>query len=187
MTTSACCGPGWAPPLPQVRQGDPPAVHRPDHRPDPLPPRGHPDPGAGPGDPGKKGEHTKVLENARKSGYVRCRVDGVPMSSPRTSPVEKNKKHSIEIVVDRLVIREDINRRLTDSVETAASPWGRPGAHQPGEGGPGPLLLPELRLRGLRHLHRGALPPDVLLQQPLRGLPHLHRTGQPDEGRPPSW
>ena len=70
---------------------------------------------------GKKGEHTKVLENARKSGYVRCRVDGVLYELTEDIPVEKNKKHNIEIVVDRLVIRPDILRRLTDSVETAAS------------------------------------------------------------------
>ena len=70
---------------------------------------------------GKKGEHTKVLENARKSGYVRCRVDGVLYELTEDIPLEKNKKHNIEIVVDRLVIRPDILRRLTDSVETAAS------------------------------------------------------------------
>ena len=70
---------------------------------------------------GKKGEHTKVLENARKGGYVRCRVDGVLYELTEDIPVEKNKKHNIEIVVDRLVIRPDILRRLTDSVETAAS------------------------------------------------------------------
>ena len=70
---------------------------------------------------GKKGEHVKVLENARKSGYVRCRADGVLYELTEEIPLEKNKKHSIEIVVDRLVIRPDITRRLTDSVETAAS------------------------------------------------------------------
>ena len=70
---------------------------------------------------GKKGEHVKVLENARESGYVRCRADGVLYELTEEIPLEKNKKHSIEIVVDRLVIRPDITRRLTDSVETAAS------------------------------------------------------------------
>ena len=63
---------------------------------------------------GKKGEHVKVLENARKSGYVRCRADGVLYELTEEIPLEKNKKHSIEIVVDRLVIRPDITRRLTD-------------------------------------------------------------------------
>ena len=70
---------------------------------------------------GKKGEHAKVFESARKSGYVRCRVDGNLYELTEEIPLEKNKKHSIEIVVDRLVIRPDILRRLTDSVETAAS------------------------------------------------------------------
>ncbi len=70
---------------------------------------------------GKKGEHAKVLENARKSGYVRVRADGNLYELTEEIPLEKNKKHSIEIVVDRLVIRPDITRRLTDSVETAAS------------------------------------------------------------------
>ena len=70
---------------------------------------------------GKKGEHAKVLESARKSGYVRCRIDGLPYELTEEIALEKNKKHNIEITVDRLVIRPDITRRLTDSVETAAS------------------------------------------------------------------
>ena len=70
---------------------------------------------------GKKGEHAKIFEDARKSGYVRCRVDGIAYDLSEEIKLEKNKKHDIEIVVDRLVIREDIARRLTDSVETAAS------------------------------------------------------------------
>ena len=70
---------------------------------------------------GKKGEHAKIFEDARKSGYVRCRVDGIAYDLSEEIKLEKNKKHDIEIVVDRLVIREDIARRLADSVETAAS------------------------------------------------------------------
>ncbi len=70
---------------------------------------------------GKKGEHAKALENARKSGFVRCRIDGALYELAEEISLEKNKKHSIEIVVDRLVIRPDITRRLTDSVETAAT------------------------------------------------------------------
>ena len=135
---------------------------------------------------GKKGEHVKVLEDARKSGYVRCRADGVLYELTEEIPLEKNKKHSIEIVVDRLVIRPDITRRLTDSVETAASLGGGLLLINLVKEDKDLLLLPELRLRGLRHFHRRAGPPDVLLQQPLRGLPHLHGTGQPDEGRPPA-
>ena len=70
---------------------------------------------------GKKGTHQKIFEDARKSGYVRCRADGSLYDLTEDIPLDKNKKHNIEIVVDRLVIREDIHRRLTDSVETAAA------------------------------------------------------------------
>ena len=70
---------------------------------------------------GKKGEHAKVFEDARKSGYVRCRVDGSLYELTEEIRLDKNRKHSIEIVVDRLVIREDAARRLTDSVETASN------------------------------------------------------------------
>jgi excinuclease ABC subunit A len=69
---------------------------------------------------GKKGEHTKVLEDARRSGYVRARVDGNLYELDEEIKLEKNKKHSIEIIVDRLIIRPDIQQRLTDSVETAS-------------------------------------------------------------------
>lgn len=67
----------------------------------------------------RKGEHIKVLENAKKSGYIRVRVDGNIYDLSEKITLEKNKKHNIEIVVDRLVIREDIKKRLTDSIETA--------------------------------------------------------------------
>ena len=70
---------------------------------------------------GKKGEHNKVFEDARKSGYVRVRADGSLYDLTEEIKLDKNRKHSIEIVVDRLVIREDITRRLTDSVEVASN------------------------------------------------------------------
>ena len=69
----------------------------------------------------RKGEYQKVFEDARKSGYVRARVDGSLYELTEEIKLEKNKKHDIEIVVDRLVIKEDIAQRLTDSVETAAA------------------------------------------------------------------
>ena len=68
---------------------------------------------------GKKGEHQKVFADAKKSGYVRVRVDGNPYDLSDEITLSKTKKHNIEIVVDRLVMKEDIVRRLTDSVETA--------------------------------------------------------------------
>ncbi len=70
---------------------------------------------------GKKGEHAKIFDDARKSGYVRVRADGSLYDLSEEIKLDKNKKHNIEIVVDRLVIREDITRRLTDSVEIASN------------------------------------------------------------------
>ena len=67
----------------------------------------------------RKGEHVKVFEDAKKSGYVRARVDGIAYDLSEEIKLEKNKKHNIEIVVDRLVIKPDLGRRLTDSAETA--------------------------------------------------------------------
>ncbi len=69
----------------------------------------------------RKGEHVKVLKDAQKSGYVRVRVDGNLYDLSEEIKLEKNKKHSIEIVVDRLVVRADARSRLTDSVETASA------------------------------------------------------------------
>ena len=68
---------------------------------------------------GRKGEHQKELENARKSGYVRVRVDGILYDLSEEIKLEKNKKHNIEIVVDRLAVSDSIKSRLTDSIETA--------------------------------------------------------------------
>ena len=70
---------------------------------------------------GKKGEHQKIFEDARRSGYVRVRADGSIYDLTEEIRLDKNKKHNIEVVVDRLVIRADIARRLTDSVETASN------------------------------------------------------------------
>ena len=69
---------------------------------------------------GRKGEHAKVFEDARRSGYVRVRADGNLYDLSEDIPLDKNKKHSIEIVVDRLIVRPDGAQRLTDSVETAS-------------------------------------------------------------------
>lgn len=68
---------------------------------------------------GRKGEYSKLIEDIKKSGYVRVRADGIMYEVTEEIPLEKNKKHSIEIVVDRLVIKDGIRRRLTDSVEAA--------------------------------------------------------------------
>lgn len=70
---------------------------------------------------GRKGEHVKALESARKSGFVRVRIDGIIYDLSEEIKLEKNKKHHIEIVVDRLTVSESIRSRLTDSIETALS------------------------------------------------------------------
>ena len=70
---------------------------------------------------GKKGEHQKVFEDARKGGFSRVRVDGILYDLNEQIPCEKNKKHTIELVVDRLVLKEGQRRRVTDSIETACS------------------------------------------------------------------
>ena len=69
---------------------------------------------------GRKGEHSKELENARKQGYARVRIDGNIYDLCEEIKPEKNKKHIIEIVIDRLVVKEEIRSRLADSIETAA-------------------------------------------------------------------
>ncbi|MDD5796666.1 MAG: excinuclease ABC subunit UvrA [Oscillospiraceae bacterium] len=69
---------------------------------------------------GKKGEHKKELERAKKSGFARVRADGIIYDLSEDISLEKNKKHTVEIVVDRLVIKDEIRSRLSDSIETAA-------------------------------------------------------------------
>ena len=66
---------------------------------------------------GRKGTHVKLLERARKSGYVRVRIDGNMYELSEEIKLDKNIKHNIEIVVDRLVVKEGIEQRLTDSIE----------------------------------------------------------------------
>lgn len=66
---------------------------------------------------GRKGEHLKLLEDAKKSGYVRVRVDGEVFELSEEIKIEKNKKHNIEIVVDRIIVKQEIRKRLADSIE----------------------------------------------------------------------
>lgn len=68
---------------------------------------------------GRKGEYVKELDNIRKSGFVRVRIDGITYDLSEQIKLEKNKKHNIEVIVDRLVIKDEIRSRLSDSVETA--------------------------------------------------------------------
>ncbi len=68
---------------------------------------------------GKKGEHTKIIEDIRRSGFVRVRVDGEVLDASEEIKLDKNKKHTIEVVVDRIIVRPGSERRLADSLETA--------------------------------------------------------------------
>ena len=90
---------------------------------------------------GKKGEHSRVFEDARRQGYVRVRVDGEVHDLSEEFKLAKTKKHSIEIVVDRVVIRPDARGRITDSVETACALSG------------GLLIADVIGGDELRHLH----------------------------------
>ena len=69
---------------------------------------------------GRKGEHVKIFESARKSGFARVRADGIVYDLSEKIPLEKNKKHNIEVIVDRLVVKPEITSRLSDSIETAS-------------------------------------------------------------------
>jgi len=115
---------------------------------------------------GKKGEHQKVLEDIRKNGYTRVRIDGQVQDITDEIKLEKNKKHTIEAVIDRIVIKEGIASRLADSLETALNLTGGivnveiVGAD----------FQSELCLRRLRNQSAGNCPPDVFLQQPLWGM-----------------
>ncbi len=68
---------------------------------------------------GKKGEHQKIIEDARKAGYVRARIDGIIVDLEDSVKLDKQKKHTIELVIDRLIIKDDTRKRLADSVEAA--------------------------------------------------------------------
>lgn len=69
----------------------------------------------------RKGQHLKLLENAKKSGYVRCRVNGIIYELTDEINLDKNKKHTIEIIVDRLIVKEGIQKRLSESIESVSA------------------------------------------------------------------
>ncbi len=128
---------------------------------------------------GRKGEHQKVIEDARRAGFVRLRVDGEMRTLDEPIRLEKTRKHSLEIVVDRLVHGPGGGQRLADSIETALDVGGgelvalcRDGKEEREE-----LFSPVRRLPRLRHQRAGPGAPAVLVQQPLRRLPRVLRPG----------
>ena len=110
----------------------------------------------------RKGEHAQVFEDARRSGEGRARVDGSGYDLSEEIKLDKNLKHNIEVIVDRLVIRPDMNRRLTDAVETASALSGGIVVADCGSGA-GASVFAELRLRGLRYFHRRSYAAYVLV------------------------
>ena len=126
---------------------------------------------------GKKVSTPRSSRTARKSGYVRCRVDGVLYELTEDIPVEKNKKHNIEIVVDRLVIKEDIHRRPHRQRGDRRRPGRRPGGHQHCGRRPGHPLSQNYACEDCGISIEELSPPHVLLQQPLWRLPGLYRSG----------
>ena len=134
---------------------------------------------------GKKGEHVKILENVVKQGFVRVRIDGEICDAAEAPALAKQKKHNIEVVVDRLILREDIRARLTDSLETALS---LSGGIVIADIGPGEsemlfsqnLACPEC---GISMEACAAL---FFLQQPVRRVPDVRGAGRAakDRSRP---
>ena len=137
---------------------------------------------------GRKGEYGKIFKDLAESGYARVRVDGEIHELPVDLGLDKNYKHDIEVVVDRLVIREGIERRLTDSIETALE--ARRGAGPDRDGREDgrcwrvDALLRDLHVHELRGVHSGDTAEDVLVQQPARGLRPVRRAREPVGDRP---
>ncbi len=132
---------------------------------------------------GRKGEYLQLLEDTRRQGFSRVRADGVIRDLDEDIKLAKSRKHDIEVVVDRLVIKPGVKRRLADSVETALRLSGGT-LILLGEDGDENGLFRELRLPGLRYLLSGSGAAHLLLQQPLWRLPHLLGPRLPPGDRP---
>ena len=122
---------------------------------------------------GKKGMHEKVLDDAKKSGYVRVRVDGYMYDLSEKIELDKNKKHDIQVVVDRLVMKPDIRGRLGDSVEGALTLGeGNIDIYIPGEeGSDGEVMSFSQNYACERASASASLPRAVSLQNPLGAVP----------------
>ena len=116
---------------------------------------------------GRKGEYKKDLEKLARQGFVRARIDGVLRSLDEEITLDKRKNHTIEVVVDRLLVKPGIEKRLEASIETATKLAERPGAHRGGERR-GAAVFAEAGVPGMRHQRSAARAALVLVQQPVR-------------------
>ncbi len=135
---------------------------------------------------GRKGEYGKLLEQMRLEGYSRAKVNGELRRLDEEIVLDKKYKHDISIVVDRLVMKTDLRRRLSESVEAAAGLAGGPGRSRDRRrrGGRDAALLRAVRLPQLRHLDPRAGAADLLLQLAPRRLRALPRARLPAGDRP---
>ena len=130
---------------------------------------------------GKKGHYTKLIEDVRKEGFVRVRVDGEMHEVTDDIEMDRYKQHTIEIIVDRLVVKPGIEKRLNDSVETALKKGsGVLAVDVIGRGGN--ALLRAFRVHRVRDQPGGNRAAQFLVQQPLRRVPGLPRPRQSTSG-----
>ena len=134
---------------------------------------------------GRKGEYGKLFEELRAEGFTRVKVDGELRRLEEDIELDKKFKHDISVVVDRLVMRADLRKRLADSIETAvARAEGIIDVELTSTTRRGHHLLRALRLPPLRHLDARARAADVLVQLAARRLPALHGARLADGDRP---
>ena len=133
---------------------------------------------------GRKGEYGKLLEQMRLEGYSRALVDGELRRLDEEIVLDKKYKHDVSIVVDRLVMKPDLRRRLSESVEAAAGLAGGLVEVEIVDGGETTALLREVRLPRVRHLDPRARAADLLLQLAPRRLRPLPRARLPESDRP---
>ena len=135
---------------------------------------------------GKKGEHVKILENVVKQGFVRVRIDGEICDAAEAPALAKQKKHNIEVVVDRLILREDIRARLTDSLETALSLSGGIVIADIGPGESEMLFSQNLACPECGISMEELCAALFFLQQPVRRVPDVRGAGRAakDRSRP---
>ena len=132
---------------------------------------------------GRKGEYKKDLEKLARQGFVRARIDGVLRSLDEDIVLDKRRNHTIEVVVDRLLVKAGIEKRLEASIDDRHQAGQRAGADRGGERGGAPVFA-EAGLHRVRRQHSGDGAALVLVQQPLRRLRGMPRAGQQVDFRP---